>query len=37
MLGRDLDLENPDNREWKINVVLFTDDTALVVDSEKKC
>ena len=29
-------LVNLDDREWKINQLLFKDDTALVADSEKK-
>ena len=35
MLGKELSLVNDGDREWKMNQLLFTGDTALVVDSEK--
>ncbi len=34
MLGRSLRQVNADGREWNLNQLLFTDDTALVADSE---
>ncbi len=34
MLGRVLSLVNADGREWSLSQLLFTDDTALVADSE---
>ena len=37
LFGRRLGLVNPDNKESKINQLLFADDTALVADSEEKC
>ncbi len=36
MLGRDLGLVDVDGREWNLNHVLFADDTALVLDSERR-
>ena len=36
ILGRSLSLVNSDNGEWKINQLLFADDTAVVADSEEK-
>ena len=36
MLGRGLSLVDFDDREWKINQLLFVDDMALVADSLKK-
>ena len=36
MLGSGLSSANFDDREWKINQLLFVDDTALVADSEEK-
>ena len=36
MLGSDMSLVNTDDREWKINQLLFVDDMVLVVDSEDK-
>ena len=33
---RDLNLVNADDRKWKLNQLLFADDTPLVVDSEEK-
>ena len=36
ILGRSFNLVNVANRKWKLNQVLFADDTALVADSEKQ-
>ena len=36
MLGMGLSLVNSDDREWKINHLLFVNDTALLADSEEK-
>ncbi len=36
MLGRGLSLAGDDGREWSLNQLLFSDDTALVADSEEK-
>ena len=36
VLGRGLSLVNYDDREWKINQLLFADDTTLMADSEEK-
>ena len=36
MLGRGLRLVNVESREWKVNQMLFANETALVADSQKK-
>ena len=36
MFSRSLSLVNSDDREWKINQLMFTDDIVLVADSEEK-
>ncbi len=36
MLSRGLSLVGDDGREWRLNQLLFADDTALMADSEEK-
>ena len=36
MLGRGLSLVGENGREWRLNQLLFADDTALLADSEEK-
>ena len=37
MLGKGLELLSANGGRFEINQLLFTDDTALVADSEEKC